>query len=544
MTWDLQEKSLNRGRTANRAASAVLLVLLAAGVVFAGLLCLLPPIARDELIHHLALPKLWLRAGTMSAASWSFFSHYPMNLELLYVPMLAAGWEAGARFIHLAFGLGTAALIFFHLRLRLGAVWGLAGALIFFSTPQVLRLACTAYVDLGLTFFVTLAVFSLIWWKDSGRDAWFYVSAVALGLGLGTKYNGLLALPLLTLAAIWLAGHRGRGAPAAVMYGLTYALVAVAFFSPWLIKNFVQTGNPLYPLYNGLFGLPPVAPGGLDLGAFSIRSGFYSESFTQTLLIPVRAFFQGRDYDPRFFDGVLNPVLLLGPVIALVRPKSWEARPLVLLAATWILLVFFRVSFIVRYIVPVLPALAVLAVYGLASVFDGLSTLSARKVSAAVMVLVMALILWPNATWAVGHWRHLGAGEYLFGGQSRQEYLDAHLDQYRAIDFINRNLPQDARVLLLFAGNRGYYLDRDYFYSAYHSGESIRSILERSTMPEEVSAGIKALGATDALVRDDLLWRYIVETMPPEKARLWQDFHARYWRRIFRANGFSVYTLL
>ena len=75
--------------------------------------------------------------------------------------------------------------------------WALTGVLIFLSTPLIMRLAASAYVDLGLAFFINVTLLALTEWHESGRIGYFFISAAALGLGLGTKYNGLLALPLL-----------------------------------------------------------------------------------------------------------------------------------------------------------------------------------------------------------------------------------------------------------------------------------------------------------------------------------------------------------
>ena len=44
-----------------------------------------PPISKDALVHHLAVPKIYLRHGTMVELPSMVFSYYPMNLDLLYL---------------------------------------------------------------------------------------------------------------------------------------------------------------------------------------------------------------------------------------------------------------------------------------------------------------------------------------------------------------------------------------------------------------------------------------------------------------------------
>ena len=42
----------------------------------------------------------------------------------------------------------------------------------------------------------------------------------------------------------------------------------------------------------------------------------YDESFVETITIPLRIFFQGEDDNPKYFDGRLDPCLLVFPLAA------------------------------------------------------------------------------------------------------------------------------------------------------------------------------------------------------------------------------------
>ena len=80
------------------------------------ILNLTPPIARDALIHHLAVPKLWLKNGGFYDIKWAEFSYYPMNVDLLYLIPLYFKKDFLANFIHMGFGIGTALLIYHYLK--------------------------------------------------------------------------------------------------------------------------------------------------------------------------------------------------------------------------------------------------------------------------------------------------------------------------------------------------------------------------------------------------------------------------------------------
>jgi hypothetical protein len=80
---------------------------------------------------------------------------------------------------------------------------------------------------------------------------------------------------------------------------------------PWLVKNAIDTGNPLFPLFSSVVGgrSLPRAP---QVDVFTYRQALYGESWLDILLVPLRVFATGRDANPAQFDGVLNPIWLLG----------------------------------------------------------------------------------------------------------------------------------------------------------------------------------------------------------------------------------------
>jgi 4-amino-4-deoxy-L-arabinose transferase-like glycosyltransferase len=287
---------------------ALLLLFLASVVVLSAV----PPVSKDALVHHLAVPKLYLKHGGMYEIPFMPFSYYPMNLDLLYVIPLYFGNDIVPKFIHFAFALLTAWLLFNYLRQRLNVTYGLFGSLFFLSMPLIVKLSITAYVDLGLIFFSTASLLLLLKWVETGFQGKFLVlSALCCGLGLGTKYNGLVTFSLLTLFAPFLYSRKARKRKPdffrAAAQGLVFFSVALLVFSPWMIRNYRWKGNPVYPLYNGVFNptkAVPKDPKQLEEqedshpGLFGYRRIVYGESSLEIALLPLRIFFQGRDGDP------------------------------------------------------------------------------------------------------------------------------------------------------------------------------------------------------------------------------------------------------
>lgn len=203
-----------------------------------------PPVSRDALNHHLAIPKMYLTYGGIHEIPSMHFSYFPMNLDLLYLIPLWLGFDIGAKYIHFAFALLTAALIFRYLKKHLGSCYAACGALLFLTTPIILKLSVTAYVDLGLIFFSWATLYFLLQWIDTRFSRKYLVLAgIACGLGLGTKYNGLILLLLIATMVPLLYSriqnrqlspkdHRGRNINSAVglKFGCVFIFTALLFF--------------------------------------------------------------------------------------------------------------------------------------------------------------------------------------------------------------------------------------------------------------------------------------------------------------------------
>jgi uncharacterized membrane protein len=67
------------------------------------LLSLSPVVSRDALIHHMALPKLWLKWGIFSIDKYRDYAFYPSNLQVLYHAALFYNLEFLPKIIHSLF---------------------------------------------------------------------------------------------------------------------------------------------------------------------------------------------------------------------------------------------------------------------------------------------------------------------------------------------------------------------------------------------------------------------------------------------------------
>ena len=502
---------MHRGLTAILGI-AIFLILLSEFI-----LNLTPPTARDALIHHLAIPKLWLKNGGFYEMPWADFSYFPMNIDLLYMIPLYLQKDFLANFIHMGFGIATALLIYRYLNKRTGPISGLLGVLIFISTPIVFRLSTQAYVDLGLTFFSAASIFSFIRYRDGGfkEFKWLLFSSLSMGIALGTKYNALVIWFFLTLWIVLITVRDTKNQRQALWNGAIYFLISGILFSPWLIKNIMLTGNPLYPLFKE--SVSQMFSQNAHTNFFSMREVLYEENLWETLTIPVRMFFQGQDNSPRYFDGVLNPVLILLAPFSLAD-KSFMRDKLFFIsfASFFILTVFFLegqafgIDQIVRYVLPVIPFLSILAVMGMVAVWNRIRAfpVSLRNILTALFFSMVVLFMSINYFYIKNYYQNINPGSYLWGKETRDEFIARHNSSYESIKYINTHTPENATIRLIFLAGRGYYLERTYSEgSVYGIGDMQR--LVQAQDKRTFRNVLQSLDCTHLLIRTDLLEKYL-----------------------------------
>ena len=534
----------------------VLLGLLAVLIVSIVILSWVPPVSKDALVHHLAVPKLYLKHGGIYEIPFAGFSYYPMNLDLLYLIPLYFGNDFIPKFIHFSFALLTAWLIFNYLKRRINLVYALFGALFFLSIPIIVKLSITVYVDLGLIFFSTASLLSLLKWIESNFRLRFLIfSAVSCGLAMGTKYNSLVALLLLTLFVPFIYSRytQRENVPfiGAIGQGLIFVAIALLIFSPWMIRNYIWTNNPLFPLYGGWFN-PQAGVPKSSMGFFTYRSVLYHESWWQMALLPVRIFFQGQDGNPQYFDGKLNPFLLLLPFIAFYRIRGdsyalrTEKKILLAFSVLFFVFAFFSSGLRVRYISPIIPPLVILSVFGLKKLSDMVKEFSStthRKIGWTIIFLIILFSLCMNAYYIITQYKYVRPFEYLNGSLTRHEYIEIFRKEYPAMRYINENLPQDAKIFFFYLGNRGYYCDRDYLFDTKKGISTFWEIVKRTNSPEEVLTELKKMGVTHLLIRYDIFDRWVKNDFEDREGTMVSQFFKKYVKSLYFKWGYGVSRL-
>jgi hypothetical protein len=545
--------------------------LLAALVLSVVLLSCVPPISKDALVHHLAIPKLYLKHSGIYEIPSFRFSYYPMNLDLLYMIPLYFGNDIIPKFIHFTFALLTAWLIFNYLRGRLDMTYALFGAFLFLSLPIIIKLSITVYVDLGLIFFSTASIIYLLKWVEYHFNLkYLLISAIWSGLALGTKYNGLIVYFLLTLFAPFIYSkqmpHTELKFFKALGYGGIFLLVALVLFSPWMIRNYIWTNNPVYPLYKAFFSQEQSdfkdrhieASSNTSVGSskkpkrplehFILRKVVFKESWWETALIPVRIFIQGQDDNPKYFDGKLNPLLLIFPLFSFFGIKRnppllrIEKNVFLAFAILYLFYAFFQRDMRIRYIGPIIPPLVILSMFGLHGIFAIINdrySATIRTIFTASVFVFVAFLISANAAYIFKQFKYVEPMGYIKGELDRDEYIEKYRPEYAAIKYANENIPYGAKILCLFVGNRSYYSDREMVFHYRLPPEG----LTRADTSEKIMLSLKNKGITHLLVRYDLFNLWIQNNFDDMEKKRVRLFFKKYTNLLFSKNGYGLYRL-
>lgn len=398
-----------------------------------------PTVSWDAAVYHLTLPDLYLREGGFRTIPFLVYSVWPQAVELIFGVALALQDYVAAKALHFGFGVLAAVTLFFHAvprnvkkttaknptatfgdsSSRAGSLFaGIVAAGLFLLNDVVLFELRAAYVDLAMAFFALAGFLLLDRWLDrdeSDRDDFSLLISAGLACGLlaATKINGVVtALPLLLLILPRLIrrAHAGRGV---LRILLTLGLPIAVLWMPWVLRTWLLTGNPIYPLYWDVFGGPDwsVRLGEQFLGwQQSIGMG---RSPLDYLLLPWRVFTAG-DLGYETFDGRLTPIWLGFLPLALWRARTSRRARRALAAAGLIFLGWSLGSQQMRFLIPALPLLALAAADGVWGVLSlpGVAR-RLRSVVAARGLVGAALLAWfvafgvTQTRLATAGWSHL-----------------------------------------------------------------------------------------------------------------------------------------
>jgi 4-amino-4-deoxy-L-arabinose transferase-like glycosyltransferase len=459
-----------------------------AAVVLAPLavLTLYPPTGFDATMYHLPFARAFAETGGVPFLADRRFPVFPQANEVLFAAVMLFGRDVAANGVELIATLLTAALL---------VVWGrevfptyrpagwLAAAA-FLGGPVVVGLGTAAYIEAGLTLFVTASLYSLDRWRRTGGTEWLVLAALFGATAADVKYLALFFLGIAGLAVV-LAGGRERSVVGRLRDGLLFAAVGLAFLAPWYLRIYLHTGNPIFPYMAEVFGENPWQSLSRPETVEPLRG-----RLLRWLRLPWDVTFARQLYNhqPPFSPVYLAALPLL--VFGAVR----DSRVRALLATTGLYaFVFTWLPSDSRYLVPVLPLLSLALAGSLAEVHRRWPIPGGRRFAAA---LVLACVL-PG--WLYAGYRIARQGPLPVTPPGREAYLVRRLPLYPAVAWLNRRHGNDYVLWALHAENLAYFADGRLL-GDWTGRASFARVLAAATDAESLHRELSRLGTSHLLV--------------------------------------------
>ncbi len=422
-----------------------------------------PELSFDALYVHLPYARDAAASHHISFAPNNWSAAMPALPLMFYITgFLFSGVALAKLFNTLCYFL-IGAIIYYFCRRWASALHGIVGAALFWSSPVALYEATTALIDLPLTLYSGIAVLSLLEWTRQDEDSFLWLSAVSLGFAFGCKYHAAFWFVPVVLVMTWhlLVSRRSRKRTFITKL-LLYSSIVFLLFLPWMLRTWIYTGNPVFPLANGIFKSPYFTPAMERASWDAFANEGVGRSWKALLSLPWTVTFH-----PGPFRGTLGVVFFFGVLLALFRSKTVQLRYALVIAAfhfyTWGL-----VAQEIRYLLPLAPLLAVVTSFGflgsrdepktageVSSARGGLLSLRQGFKMAGCAVLLAGVVssypsLYPSWVKEWTYWHsYLPPWRVLMGRVSAQEYLQRDIPSIYVFDYINQKLRPQDRVLLL-----------------------------------------------------------------------------------------------
>lgn len=445
----------------------------------------------DVLEYHLQIPKEYLQLGRIAYLPHNVYASFPSNVEMHY--LLSAVVHGG---------LPELGSVSHHIHLFLGAMFlfalwvmgreyspaaGIVAALAGGTVGWLPYLGGMAYVELGMLFFGACSLGCLQRAMvpsdvDNRTRIWVALSGVFAGFASGCKYPGV-ALIAIPFALVLLASGGSWGSwiwrwKRVVLYSLCCA----ASLSPWLLRNAVHTGNPVFPLLNGVFHA--TSPGWSAEEDVRWERGHSATAEECSVAMRAKLLWERTLGDPL---QRLGPMIFLLAILGLaVRgAERWDWAlfvVLILQVMIWVL----ATHLFARFAVPMLLPLCALAARG-----------TGRIVSVRGRWMVCALVVM-GAGWNFSFAARLSSLEAPVAAPSTL-FTTGAVPGFEYLGVINQELPVDAKLLLV-GESRPYYIERRVDYCVVFNKNAFADAIRTAKTPGDIVSWLRSRGYSHVLV--------------------------------------------
>lgn len=416
-------------------------------IIFNLLLSLSPSIYWDDIHYHLTSANIFINNHKIIYIPYFYYSNFPGFAELIFTYGMLVHSDILANLFHFTSGVMTALIIYLIGKKYFSVFVGILSAVIFYTMPTIFWLSTLAYVDLFFTFYITLIFYLLLKWCEDKNNIYLTFCGIFCGVLLGIKYSGFIFLILITFWIFFLGPKKIKNLYIFLFFSLIFA-------SPFYIKNFIFTDNPLYPFFYNIFGGKDIDLE-TSLMIFKGIAGFGGKGKEMKYLssLPFDITFKGAHY-----SGIIGPLyLLILPFLILIKGIDKNIKYLLLFALSYIPFWIFS-SQQARFLLPALVCFAIISGW----VIFKLKILG--KLWYLIFILIFSSFIF-NSVYLI----YLGHKKFpvSLGIMSREEFLEKYFDNYSTFQFMNKYLPKNSKVFFI-NDNRAYHLNRSFIIGSYN----------------------------------------------------------------------------
>jgi Dolichyl-phosphate-mannose-protein mannosyltransferase len=434
-----------------------LIVLIFAYVYQALLGGLTPETQFDARHYHLGPAKHYAQKDyfyNIVAETGLFGAAYPPYQHLVYTGLIEMFGVITAKLFHWSYAVLTVFLLiyfcYYHFK---SLTMGLVAGLIFVSTPLILWAGGTANTDLPLAFFGLLAVHAFLRWKENKTATnWLIVLGITVGYATGIKLFGAFCLILIVPALVYFSfSEKVEPIPPRKItrrliiqlsvLGLTLFVCCV----PWLLRSYLLTGNPVYPLLNNFFNSPYWSSAYDEQIKLAYLRSQTDRSLWGYLTLPWSTVMEANK-----FRSIFGPLfLMLLPVtlclIILVRGKlGYLLKMLGWYVVGWITVWFVSGATESRYTLAAFPVITVLLAFAITTHYW--KNWAGKLFQISLIVVLITVGIW-NSPFLVSYQIHSStpgvnarpgiSWEYLYRGKPEVTIIVQYLPM---VQYINQNL--------------------------------------------------------------------------------------------------------
>ncbi len=389
--WKIKDRlsNLRELRGQIRIYHIILIILLAVIVVLTFKFPLYPPIYWDSIEYHLAAAKIFTQAHGLVFTEYLRLPVAPLLNHMLFAGAFIVYDEVSAQVMVYAMLIVTAIGIY-ALSRRYYSPWvGILSSALWLGSPFTVLYGSVGYIDIGLTLFSFIGIYCFINYYSLDDEKWLWLSGIILGFASAIKYPALFFVAICGLLSLWKA-IKQRNYLIPIKLGLAVVLIVAPFY----VRNYYYSGNPFFPYLSSIFNQRIWSSTDINI----LINGQNNVGLPKTIvnIFKVPWYFI---YKPDTFITGMGERLLFSPLyflafIALIPMLFIRKTRWVSLFALTYFLFWFSTAQDLRYLLPAIPFLAIMASTTIHYIILGVINLLARfRLSHPATIFVQPTIL-------------------------------------------------------------------------------------------------------------------------------------------------------